>query len=146
MKTISLITLRRGALAAVVLVPAAACAKPADQAVPSQRGAAATAAGVTLSAFVSRRGKHLLAADTDGDGKVSRAEFLAERAGKGNPVRRFAKLDRNGDGLLDKAEIDAMQGRGFARLDANGDGLLSADERAAVGARKAKDAGNRSGS
>ena len=64
------------------------------------------------------------------------------RPGRGDPARRFAKIDTNGDGLLDKAEIDAMQTRRFKRLDTNADGVLSAAERAAAHARKAKNAGD----
>ncbi|WP_242187144.1 EF-hand domain-containing protein [Sphingomonas sp. CARO-RG-8B-R24-01] len=143
MTTISLITLGRTALTVALLAPAAACAKPADQAAPAKHEAAVTAAGVTLSTFVSRHERKLLAYDTDGDGKVSRAEFVAAaEAGKSDPARRFVKLDTNGDGLLDKTEIEAMLTRRFKRLDTNCDGVLSASERAAVHARKAKDAGD----
>lgn len=144
MKNLSLTTLARTALAMAVLASATACAKPAEQATSSTRGAAVAVPGTTLSTYVARQESKLLADDTDGDGKVSRAEFLAAaKAGKGDPARRFAKLDTNGDGLLDKAEIDAMLTRRFKRQDTNGDGLLGTDERAAVHARKAKNAGDR---
>lgn len=147
MKNTSLITLGRTMLVAAVLAPASACAKPANQATSSKHGATASASGVTLSTFVARHERKMLAADTDGDGKVSRAEFLAAaKAGKGNPAKRFAKLDTNGDGMLDKAEIDAMLTRRFKRQDTNGDGQLGADERAAAHARKTKTAGDASDS
>ena len=68
--------------------------------------------------------------------------MAAAKAGKHDPAKRFAKLDTNGDGMLDKTEIDAMLSRRFKRLDTNGDGLLSADERAAAHARKAPTAGD----
>lgn len=143
MTTISLITLRRTALAVVLLAPAAACARPADEAAPPKHEATATAFGVTPATFVSRHEKKILAYDTNGDGKVSRAEFVASAtAGRGDPARRFAKLDTNGDGLLDKPEIEAMLTRRFKRQDTNGDGVLSASERAAVHARKAKNTGD----
>lgn len=120
MKNPSLTMLARTAVAVAVLAPATACAKPAEQATSSTRGAAAAVTGTTLLSYVARHESKLLADDTDGDGKVSRAEFLAAAmAGKGNPARRFAKFDTNGDGLLD------------------------ADERAAVHARKAQSAGDR---
>lgn len=143
MTTISMTILSRTALVAALLVPTAACANPADQATPSTHESTATAAGTTLSSYVARHEKKLLADDTDGDGKVSRAEFLAAaKAGKGAPAKRFAKLDTNGDGLLDKAEVDAMLTRRFKRQDTNGDGVLGSDERAAVHARKARNAGD----
>lgn len=123
--------LKRTMLVLLMLVPAAACAKP---------GATAST-GVTQQQYVQRHEKKLMADDTDGDGKVSRAEFTAAaKSGKGDPAKRFAKLDKNGDGMLDKFEIDAMLTRRFKRIDANGDGVASADERAAAHAKKLKDA------
>ncbi|QYE36678.1 EF-hand domain-containing protein [Polymorphobacter sp. PAMC 29334] len=120
----------RSAAFALMLIPIAACAQPAAQQAP----AGGAASGVTLQQYVQRHErKLLLAADTDGDGRVSRDEFLAAaKAGKGDPAKRFARIDRNGDGMLDKAEIDAMLAKRFARLDSNGDGVLSPAERAAA--------------
>lgn len=143
MKTISLMMLGRTAVALAVLAPAAACAQPADQAAPASRKGTTAAAGVSVSTFVSRHEKKRLADDTDGDGKVSRAEFMAAaKAGKRDPAKQFAKLDKNGDGVLDKAEIDTMLNRRFKRLDTNADGLLSAAERDAAHTHKGKDAGD----
>ncbi len=119
--------LKRTTIIMLMLAPAAACAKPATPASTS----------VTLQQFVQRHEQKLLAGDTDGDAKVSRAEFIAAaKIGKGDPAKRFAKLDQNGDGMLDKSEIDAMLARRFKRLDTNGDGVASANERAAAHARK----------
>ncbi|UAJ11302.1 EF-hand domain-containing protein [Glacieibacterium megasporae] len=120
----------RSAAFALMLTPIAACAQPAARQAPA--GGAASG-GVTLQQYVQRHERKLLAADTDGDGRVSRDEFLAAaKAGKGDPAKRFARIDRNGDGMLDKAEIDAMLAKRFARLDSNGDGVLSPAERAAA--------------
>ena len=138
--------LGRTALAIALLSPTAACAKPAEHA-SSSTNQIATAAGVTLQTFVARHEKKILADDTDGDGKVSRAEFLAAaKGGKGDPAKRFAKLDQNDDGMLDKSEIDAMLTRRFRRQDTNGDGVLSADERAATHAKRANGPGDGSDS
>lgn len=143
MKNMSKMLLCRTAFLAVVLTPTGACAQPVGQGTPVEQETAATAASVSLSTYEARHARKLLAADTDGDGKVSRAEFLAAgKGGKADPAKRFVKLDANGDGTLDKAEIDAMLSRRFKHLDTNGDGLLSADERAAAHARKGKDAGD----
>jgi len=78
------------------------------------------------------RGGFLEAADTDHDGSVSRAEFIAWRE------KQFAHLDRNGDGVLDAADRadadqqhEGMQARGEQmreKLDANGDGKITKDE------------------
>ena len=94
--------------------------------------AAAAKPGVTLAKFEARREKAFIKADTDGDGKVSLAEWTAfqtERKAKGDPAKSFARMDANKDGFVDKSELDAFLAKRFARLDQNGDGVLSADER-----------------
>lgn len=45
-----------------------------------------------------RMAKRLKKIDTDGDGKMSRAEFLA------HAEQRFAKMDSDGDGFVTKEE------------------------------------------
>lgn len=132
--------LQRTALMALLMAPAGACAKSTDDAAPSKQNSTATAKGASLSTFMSRHEKRLLAADTDGDGKVSRVEFLASaKTGKVDPAKRFAKLDTSGDAMLDQAEIDTMLSRRFKRLDTNGDGVLSPGERTAPHARTNND-------
>lgn len=126
-----------GAAFLLALAPVAACAQPAGQANAGRTKAAG--GGTTLQQFTSRHESKMLAADTDGDGKVSKAEFVAAaKAGKGDPAKRFAKLDTNGDGMLDKSEIEAMLARRFNKLDTNGDGIASAAERTAAHAGKRK--------
>jgi hypothetical protein len=122
----------RGAAILLVLVPVGACARPAAQADGNAGTGRARTASVTLQAYTARQEKKLLAADANGDGKISQAEFLASaKPGERDPARRFAKLDANGDGMLDRGEIDTMPARRFKRLDTDGDGLLSPAERAA---------------
>lgn len=136
----------QGAALLLSLVPVAACAQPAQKEGAKVPGSARSA-GVTLQAFVKRHEQTVRARDTDGDGKVSRAEFLAgARSGKGDPARRFAKIDINGDGMLDRAEIRAMLTRRFKRMDTNGDGVANADERTAAHTKKAKTSGSGSDS
>jgi len=112
---------------------------------------------VTLAQFQAAQAQRMLAADTDGDGRVSQAEWAAQASARGgmgggagghhggghfggngggggghDPAQAFARLDTNGDGFIDKAEIDAASAERFKRMDTNGDGILSADERAAM--------------
>lgn len=42
--------------------------------------------------------------DTDGDGRISRAEFEARHEGK---AEKFAGIDANGDGFIDASEMKA---------------------------------------
>ena len=128
----------QGAALLLSLVPVAACAQPAPQESVNDTGGARSA-GVTLHAFIKRHEKTMLARDIDGDGKVSLSEFVAgAKSGKGDPVRRFAKIDKNGDGMLDKVEIDAMLTRRFKRLDTNADGVASSEELTAAHGKKGK--------
>lgn len=81
------------------------------------------------------RSEYLQLFDTDGDGRVSEAEYLAYMS------RSFQNMDRNGDGVLETDELPGGRGRPislqayqdnlrqqFHRLDRNRDGYLSAAE------------------
>lgn len=115
------------------LQAAAAVAQTTTPTAPApSAGTAAAKPGITLAMFQQRREKAFMAADTDGDGKVSLAEWTAfqeKRKAKGDPAKSFARMDTNKDGFVDKAELDAFLAKRFAKLDKNGDGVLSADER-----------------
>lgn len=118
--------LQAAAAAAQTTTPAPAPA----QAAPSTPATAKP--GTMLEKFEARREKAFMRADTDGDGKVSLAEWTAFQTGrkaKGDPARSFARMDANKDGFIDKLELDAFLAKRFAKLDKNGDGVLGADER-----------------
>lgn len=105
--------------------PAPAPAAPATTTAPAGKP------GITLARFQARREKALMAADTDGDGKISLAEWTAfqgKRKAKGDPAKLFARMDANHDGFIDRTELDALFAKRFAKLDKNGDGVLTADE------------------
>lgn len=115
-------------LAASLPIAGIACAQ-------SDIGSAASRAGggMTLVQFVGRQSERIMAADTDGDGKLSTSEFAAQaRAGKIDPSRLFDRMDTNHDGFLDKNEIRTALARRFERLDANHDGVVMPDERMAM--------------
>jgi hypothetical protein len=100
----------------------------------AQNAVAPATGGVTMDQFVARQTARIMAADTDGDGRVSRAEFVALASmGKGgrDPVRLFDVMDTNHDGYLDKDEIRAALAMRFHRMDRNSDGILTPDERMA---------------
>ena len=82
----------------------------------------------------------MMAADTDKDGRISRAEFQAARAKAG---ARFEAKDFNKDGYLDRADRQAriaqQRAAFFTGADGNRDGRLSRDEFAVEhGARAAE--------
>ncbi|TIP27962.1 MAG: acid-shock protein, partial [Mesorhizobium sp.] len=96
--------LQAAAAAAQTATPATAPAQPAPIASASARP------GITLEKFEARREKAFMRADTDGDGKVSLAEWTAfqtQRKAKGDPAKSFARMDANKDGFVDKSELDA---------------------------------------
>ena len=69
---------------------------------------------------------HKKALDTDKDGSISQAEFMA------GPSPFFDRMDTNKDGTISVAEHAAMKQKHFARMDVNGDGVLSPDDRKAM--------------
>jgi len=106
---------------------------------------AACVAGVVMalmaglaSAQVTRTSEYLERMDTDGDGRVSLAEYQAWMR------YAFDQMDRNGDGVLTPDELPGGKGRPvtlaehmaklaatFNRQDTNRDGYLDARELAA---------------
>lgn len=68
--------------------------------------------------------------DSDGDGRISQAEFVAARAAA------FARMDADGDGRVTAEEAQAARAaartefmaRRFAALDSDGDGMISRAE------------------
>lgn len=91
---------------------------------------------MALADFQSAGRTRIMQADTDGDGRVSKAEWIARRqsaatAPKGDPARMFHRIDTDGDGALDHGEVDGLLARRFTRMDADHDGELTAAERQA---------------
>lgn len=92
--------------------------------------ALATFAGAATAQQPARAAAHAQRADTDGDGRISQAEFVARR------VARLTAADANGDGTVTREELRAraMAHRAqraetrFTRLDTNGDGAISREE------------------
>lgn len=85
---------------------------------------------VTVDEIVADQARTFGAIDVDGDGNLSVAEV--KRRGRLLRARRtttlFDLLDADGDGKLTKAEISAPTKRWFKRYDTNGNGVMEADE------------------
>lgn len=76
-------------------------------------------------------------ADTDHDGRISKAEAKAAIDQRDKDfAERFDKLDANHDGYIDKADFELRhkqrQDEEFAKADANHDGVLSKEEFEAI--------------
>ncbi|RDE06777.1 EF-hand domain-containing protein [Sphingomonas aracearum] len=132
--------------------------------------AAALAGGLLANAAVAqdaapqgpRGGGIMMRADANGDGKISRQEYLAQvtqrftrrdadkdgvlsgdelagpmRGGEGDTARTGLnraqqRSDTNGDGKISQAEDQAAATARFDRLDTNKDGAIDAAERSAM--------------
>jgi hypothetical protein len=65
-------------------------------------------AGGHLESERSGKNDRFAAADSNGDNKVSRAEFIAMAE------KRFAKMDKSGDGVLTKDEMRRRMHKGHS--------------------------------
>lgn len=91
---------------------------------------AGAATAQQAAAPMAQRQAHALRADTDGDGRISQAEFVGRR------LERLTAADADRDGSVTREELRTqararMQQRAetrFARLDANSDGAISREE------------------
>ena len=129
--------------AVCALTPVAAQPLPGDTspAQPTQGRGYGRGGGrsMTLAEFQARYRDRLMQADTDHDGRISLAEFMAARQAEpggegrgGDPERQFQKLDANRDGFITPAEVDAFSAERFARMDSNHDGVVTPEERRAA--------------
>ncbi len=91
-----------------------------------------------------RRADAFKTLDKDGNGSISRDEFMGFQGGlmirtapqrqemkdkmEGRRAEAFKRMDANNDGVIDGAERAASREAAFARMDRNGDGFITADE------------------
>lgn len=117
-------------IAGLLLLPTAACGHGRQPPTEGATKVTPSGSGLSLQAFTARREHRMLAVDINGDGKVSRAEFLGSaKSGRGYFARRFGRLDRDGNGSINRPEILATMARRFKRLDADGKDVLTPAER-----------------
>lgn len=95
--------------------------------------------GISISEAEAYQGKVFAAFDADKNSSLTVVEFLGERLGAvafgffasetlDIKKDRFQLWDRNGDGVLSRAEFVAGGLGGFARADKNGDSKLDENE------------------
>lgn len=80
------------------------------------------------------REAHFKSADVDGNGSVSLEEFeaMSERRRKMKLKHKFERSDKNNDGVLTSDELGSRRGGHFEKMDTDGDGEISRDERKAA--------------
>ena len=86
---------------------------------------------VSKAEFLARRSEAFADLDADGSGGLTQSEFelaVSERV-KRFSGRAFGKVDADGNGAISQAEWDQSPARAFDKLDRNGDGVLTPDER-----------------
>jgi hypothetical protein len=81
-----------------------------------------------LPIFQERFRRRVMEADTNHDGRISLAEWLAWRAQSprppaGDPTRAFQRMDLNHDGFLTPDEIDAAAAKMYQRREARSGGM-----------------------
>ena len=80
------------------------------------------------AAALPRLAQHFDAIDANRDGQVSPEELRAAHGQRGGKGGMFVKADANGDGKVSQQEFIARATERFQRLDANGDGFLTQEE------------------
>lgn len=90
---------------------------------------------ITIADIDALRTQRFAEADTNGDGSISEAEFVAKaQADAGERAAlMFARLDADGDGTLSRDALEGRVGRGISdrmisRADSDGSGGVSAEE------------------
>ena len=85
---------------------------------------------ISAAEFAAHHSAMLMEADLNGDGKVTLDEMkqAREKRREEREKRFFDSLDTNHDGAITEAELTARPNPMFDKLDANKDGFLSADE------------------
>ena len=85
---------------------------------------------ITPAEAAAIREVRFLRMDTDGDGVITEEEMqaVAQKRIARRIAKKIARLDKNGDGRIERAEFDEHGAARFARLDTDGDGRVSQEE------------------
>lgn len=112
---------------------------------------------ITVEDLTALREGHFAEIDSDGDGSVSEAEFVAHAQARSaeRATEMFQRMDVDGDGVLSEDAMQGRMGRGggmgarmISRFDADNSGGVSAEEFEAAKERfagRGKDRGRRHG-
>jgi len=160
------------ALASASFMAVALVASTAAQTAPAARGDADGDGVVSRDEAMARADARFDRLDANKDGKLTPDEMQARRlmggaepaasapppadgaspppsppgpGGRGFGGRMFARLDTNGDGVIDRDEYRAQAAQRFDRMDTNKDGKVDASERQAAREAMEQMRGRRSG-
>jgi len=117
-----------------LLVSGAAWAAPAAERSPFDRADRNGDGRVTKQEFVESRTERFDQIDRNGDSKIDRADFPAATDHKRTLAfidRQIANADRDGDGAVSRAELAGAATPLFDRADVNRDGVVGQEEAAA---------------
>lgn len=130
MKTMTMLT--AAVAAAVLLTPVAALADRGERAAKMIERIDADKNGeISLEEFTTARLERFNAADANKDGSVTREEMLAQvekRRAEHRVNRMFEHLDANKDGMITENETRVMAEKRFARMDRNDSGSIEKSE------------------
>jgi Ca2+-binding EF-hand superfamily protein len=85
---------------------------------------------ISAEEFNAAAGQRFTDADADADGNVTKEETIAFVMKKVEEMvdKKYSKLDSDGDGEVTKAEYDTWTGSRFGKMDRTGDGYLDRED------------------
>jgi len=96
---------------------------------------------ISAGEFSDFRMRRFKAIDENHDGKLIRSELDQRNfhQSSGRAVKRFDRMDSNGDGSISWEELQIRDEKVFSRIDSNRDGHISKEELSEIGSGRSPD-------